>query len=74
MSHERFGNGPVQVSLPSRLIGKRIEYGERGWAQAQREPLQSGRFLICHLETLPQEGGNLFLLAGLCLKSYKQSK
>ena len=63
-----------EVSLPSRLIAKRIEYGERRRAQAQSKPQQSGRFLIRHLETLPQKGGNLFLLPGFRLQSHKQSK
>ena len=47
--------------MPSRLIGKRIDHGERGWAQAQREPQRRGRFLICQFKTLHQEGGDLFL-------------
>src|SRR5512147_1333247 len=72
VGHQCFGNGPVEVSLPSRLIGKRIDYGERGWAQAQREPQRSGRFLICQLKTLSQEGGDLFFLPRFRLKSYKQ--
>ena len=74
LGKKRLGNGPVKVRLPSRLIGKRIEYSERGWSQAQREPQRSGRLLICQLKTLLQEGGDLFFLPGFCLKPYKQSK
>ena len=68
-----FGNVPVEVSLPSRLIGKRIEYAECGWAQTQREPQRSGRFLMRHLKTLFQEGGDVFFPPGFRFKPYKQS-
>src|SRR5215813_238294 len=37
LGHQCLRNGPAEVSLPSRLIVKRIHYDERGWAQSQRE-------------------------------------
>jgi hypothetical protein len=52
VSHERFRNRSIQVRLSSGLIGKRIEYRERGRSQTQREPQQSRWFLIRHLQTL----------------------
>ena len=74
LRHECFGNGPVKVTLPARLIVKAIDYAERSWAEPQREPQRSGRFLIRQLKTLLQEGGDFFFLPGFRLKSYKQSK
>src|SRR5262249_6318294 len=71
--HECFGNRAVEVSLPSRLIGKRVEYGERRSAQAQREPQFGGRFLIRQLKTLRQEGGDFILRPRFRLQSNKQS-
>src|SRR5215831_5529116 len=71
---ECLGNGPVEMSLSSRLIPKCIEDGERGWPQPQREPQRSGRLLICHLKALLQESDNFLLFPWFCFQSYKQSK
>jgi len=71
---ERLGDGPIKVGLSPGLIGKRIEYSERGWAQTQREPQRRGGFLLRHLKALFQEGGYVFLLPGFRFQSYKQSK
>src|SRR5215813_260636 len=60
--------------LPSCFVIKCIEYAERGWAQAQREPEWGRRLLICHLKTLLQEGGDLFFFTGLRLEANKQTE
>src|SRR5215813_2936177 len=60
--------------LPSGFVIKCIEYAERGWAQAQREPEWGRRLLICHLKTLLQEGGDLFFFTRLRLKANKQTE
>src|SRR5215468_7998299 len=60
--------------LPSCFVIPCIEYAERGWAQAQREPEWRRRLLICHLKTLLQEGGDLFFFTGLRLEANKQTE
>src|SRR4051812_38323404 len=55
-------NRPAQVTLPSDIVAERIEDGERGGSEAQREPHERGRFLIGEREALLQEVGDLLLL------------
>jgi len=70
---QSLGDGPIEMSLPSCLITKRIKDGERRRADPQGKPKRGGGLLQSHLEALLQEPGYRFFLAGLRFQADKQT-
>src|SRR5215475_10253652 len=58
--------------LRRQLVAERIEDGERGGADAEREPHQRGRLLVGEREALAQEIGDFLLLSGFRFETGEQ--
>src|SRR5262245_30197618 len=74
LRHQGLSNRPAQVTLPGGFIPERIEDGERGGSEPQREPHEGGRLLIREYKPLAQEVGDLFRLAWFGFETSEQCK
>src|ERR1700721_1139688 len=52
LRHECFGNGSVEMSLPSRFICESIEDSKASVSESKRKPHGSRRLLVRELESL----------------------